>query len=68
MSKLHWENLNKRERALYMMYQMAGSSSRSSMLPDDCRECPICNTPSLSSGLCPSCSSEFSRLDRKLRA
>ena len=68
MSKLHWENLSKEERALYMMYQMAGSGSRSSMLPDDCRECPVCSTPSLSSGLCSPCYHDFSKLEKKLRA
>ena len=67
MPKLHWDNLTKPERALYMRYQMSGSGNRSSMIPDDCYMCPVCDTPSLSSGLCSLCYHDFDKLDKKLR-
>lgn len=63
----NWSNLSKEERREYMMYQMSGSGSSSAFVPDDCYCCPICDTPSLSTGLCPICSSRFNCLIRKLK-
>lgn len=66
--KLNWDNLTKEERRRYMQLQMSPSScyDRSGYLPDDCRECGACGTPTLNSGLCDSCYREWEELRNKL--
>lgn len=65
--KLNWNNLNKEERARYMILQMSPSyGGRCGYLPDDCSECPVCSTPVLGQGLCIYCLAEFNHLRNKL--
>ena len=65
--KLHWENLTKEERRRYMQIQMAPSrGGRSAYLPDDCGECPVCDSPALGFGLCRYCGEEYDNLRKKL--
>jgi hypothetical protein len=69
MSKLHWKNLTKKERARYMQLQMSPSScGRSDYLPDDCHMCGACGDPSMGSGWCHNCYNEWKILRDKLEA
>jgi len=66
--KLHWDNLTWEERAEYMRMKMKPAyGGRSSYLPDDCSECPVCEQPTLGSGWCRYCLDRFIQLDDKLR-
>ena len=58
-TKEWWAKLTKEERSQLVFLEKANNKmgGSSAYLPDDCRECPSCSAPSLSSGLCPVCAS-----------
>ena len=68
MAKLYWTNLTKKERSRYMYLQTAPSNSYGGggYLPDDCSECGACSQPTLGSGLCHNCYTEWQALRDKL--
>lgn len=57
------------ERARLMELQMSPAySSRSDYLPDDCSECGACGAPTLGSGWCARCHSDYARIVEKAAA
>ena len=68
MSKVNWNNLDKRERREYMQIQMSPSyGGRSAYLPDDCSQCNSCGEPTLGTGLCIDCMKRYNHLYDKLK-
>lgn len=64
-TKAWWARLTKAERIALWHYEHAGAGRGCSMLPEDCRECPICSTPALGGGLCSGCSAGYDRILNK---
>ncbi len=66
-TKAWWAMLTKQERSLIVYYERSAASAgcQSSMLPDDCHECPTCSTPHTSDGLCPNCMRHYEMLLHK---
>ena len=63
-----WARLTKAERSDLVLLQTADSRCGgycSLYIPDDCTECPYCDTPHLGAGLCPTCSSRLKNLIAK---
>lgn len=56
-SELHW--LERYALAWALRGGMDGH------LPDDCSECPKCNTPHTGAGLCPACNQQLDNLINK---
>ncbi len=62
-NKAWWARLSKEERSQLWCLEHTGSSGRSSMIPDDCVECPVCSTPHAGfGGLCLPCNKKLDRL------
>lgn len=65
-TKEWWARLTKQERsALWWLEHDEKYSGHSAMIPDDCTECGSCGTPSVGSGLCPSCNNRLIELLNK---
>lgn len=62
-TKEWWAMLTKSERSELTWLEKAEHHSHgSAYIPDDCRECGNCGTPTLYSGLCPLCSKRLGEL------
>ena len=70
-TKQWWDKLTKAERSELTWLERGNSShysayyGKSSRMPEDCIECPDCNTPHTGVGLCPKCNQRLNTLINK---